>query len=302
MKVDELRALIGSMGFHTKPTAKDLMFCCPFHGETNPSMGVSVVKQGHPWGCFACGIKGRTVVSFISQYLSINTIEAQVFANKFGIVELPDEDYILDREEFRERQELEFQHFVEENYDETYIPSRGRLRYHNLPDKILREAKIGYDTLSGAFIAPWPKPVGRGRFGFTFHGGSEKIKTRPLGMFNFKEHLYHPFPSAIHSSKEIVVVEGMADALAVACAGHRNVVAIAGTILTDKQAAEFKRLSVSCVITLFDPDFAGRKVILDFTSKLGGLWVFEGRLEKNDPADSSKEEIKSAIRDARLII
>jgi len=50
------------------------LILCPFHGDTNPSMSVNIIKGA--FKCFACGVKGGDVLSFYRQLRKINFIEA----------------------------------------------------------------------------------------------------------------------------------------------------------------------------------------------------------------------------------
>lgn len=302
MKADELRSLLLSLGLSVKPAAQDFMLCCPFHGESNPSLGVSIVKQNHSWGCFSCGVKGKSVVSFISKLLDISALDAKKIASKYGVVELPDEDYKLERELTRLSREDEHQRFVSDNY-QLYIKAREGRSYHGLKESTLLEAKVGYDKLNSSFILPWPDSSGKGVYGFTSHSSIGRYKLLPVGLFKFKDFIYHPFPDSFRSAKEAIIVEGNADALKIfEVTGKRNVISICGTILTSNQATLIKRLGVNRVVTLADPDYAGRKMAADLVERLSKLWVFEGRLEKNDPADSSKLEIVNALNQARLVL
>ena len=58
MTVEEMKNLCIDLGLEKVTVRGDnIMFCCPYHGERNPSCGIHAEKE--VGGCFACGYSCR---------------------------------------------------------------------------------------------------------------------------------------------------------------------------------------------------------------------------------------------------
>ena len=201
-----------------------------------------------------------------------------------------------------------------------YLKERG------LDDEIISKFSIGYALRAGRDFSKTAQKRGHtieqlrsaglihqnserdiftGRVLFPIHNLSGKIiafGARSLGSSNPKylnspetsiyqknQALYGLYQalSSIRSTQDVYIVEGYMDLLTMARYGYNNVVAVAGTSLTEAQARLLKRFATSVTI-LFDGDSAGQQATLRSIDTLlsVGLNVSAASLPKEMDPDS----------------
>lgn len=124
-------------------------------------------------------------------------------------------------------------------------------------------------------------------------GGAGKYINSPTSRFyNKSEALYgyHEALDEARSKRAMIVVEGYLDLLALASIGIKNVCAISGTALTNRQVRLIKRVADQ-VIILFDGDQAGREAV----KKSAGA-LFQERLESYVAPLPDREDPDSYLR------
>lgn len=134
---------------------RNLMFCCPFHGERNPSFGISV-EEPHPYGCFSCNetgtllklllLKGGMDFSEASKLLKLSS-DKKVAMPSIDFTEQPYDRAKDDPRDLIERQEL--YPYALEGRGKRYLVRRG------IPSKILRRAGVVYAKDLKRVIFPW---------------------------------------------------------------------------------------------------------------------------------------------------
>jgi len=131
-------------------------------------------------------------------------------------------------------------------------------------------------------------------------------------VYNKQNHLYAMNFARKEQSKQLIVVEGYMDAIAMHAAGFRNTVAALGTSFTDSQLKLCSRFAEE-VVFFFDADNAGQKaalravkMMMEYLRKLTGINI-RIRIAKvpdgKDPdeyirtngADKFKEVVKNAL-------
>ena len=215
-----------------------------------------------------------------------------------------------------------------DNFGLGYSPINGGL-YEILKQKGYKDEEM---LKSGIFAKSSktnkPYDLFRGRFMFpifdsfgtiiAFGGralGDEKpkyINSPDSLVYNKQNHLYAMNFARKEQSKQLIVVEGYMDAIAMHSAGFKNTVAALGTSFTDSQLKLCSRYAEE-VVFFFDADNAGQKaalraikMMMDYLKKLTGINI-RIRIAKvpdgKDPdeyikvngADKFKEVVKNAL-------
>jgi len=267
--------------------------CCPFHNEKTPSFTVSPTKQFYH--CFGCGAHGNAI-SFYMDYDRLSFVEAiEQLANHLGIevpreegktVTAPSNDLytLLDQAAQYYQQQLR-----------QYQPAVDYLKQRGLTGQIAKEFRIGYapsgwDNLVKKFGASeqlvaaglilkkdkgnyydrfrdrimFPIRDRRGRViafgGRTISNEDPKYLNSPeTATFHKGRELYGLYEvcQATRDIRQILVVEGYMDTVALAQHGIRNVVATLGTATTGDHVQRLFSMT-SDIIFCFDGDRAGQ--------------------------------------------
>ena len=138
-------------------------------------------------------------------------------------------------------------------------------------------------------------------------------------VYNKQNHLYAMNFARKEQSKQLIVVEGYMDAIAMHSAGFRNTVAALGTSFTDSQLKLCSRYAEE-VVFFFDADAAGQKaalraikMMMEYLKKLSGIGI-RIRIAKvpdgKDPdefirvngAEKFKEVVRNALYDEDYLL
>ena len=215
-----------------------------------------------------------------------------------------------------------------DNFGLGYSPIRGGL-YNIIKDKgytdeemlnsgiFQKSAKTGkpYDLFRGRFMFPIFDTFGTI---IAFGGralGDEKpkyVNSPDSIVYSKQNHLYAMNFARKEQSRQLIVVEGYMDAIAMHSAGFKNTVAALGTSFTDSQLKLCARFADE-VVFFFDADAAGQKaalraikMMMDYLKKLTGINI-RIRIAKvpdgKDPdeyikvngAEKFKEVVKNAL-------
>ena len=217
-----------------------------------------------------------------------------------------------------------------DNFGIGYSPVRGGL-YEILKQKGYKDEEM---LNSGIFAKSQknnkPYDLFRGRMMFpifdtfgtiiAFGGralGDEKPKyiNSPVSLvYNKQNHLYAMNFARKEQSKQLIVVEGYMDAIAMHSAGFKNTVAALGTSFTDSQLKLCSRYAEE-VVFFFDADNAGQKaalraikMMMEYLKKLSGINI-RIRIAKvpdgKDPDEYIKhngaEKFKEVVRNALYV-
>ena len=164
-----------------------------------------------------------------------------------------------------------------------------------------------HDFFSGRILFPIHSPSGQV---IAFGGralGKSKVKylnSPETTIYHKQKVLYGLYQArkALRATNHAYLVEGYVDVLAMAQAGHENVVAVAGTALGAEQVRLLGRF-VDSVTLLFDGDQAGQQATMRAIDLLleGGLDVFVAPLEDGKDPASCLEKMGKATFDHYLL-
>jgi DNA primase len=328
--VEEFLTGLGVTGISR--ASDEVYFCCPFHGDSNPSASMKVGSG--IWFCFVCH-KGGTAVTFLSDYSGIAPIEAarrvremadlaQVAPVKHTL--LAEVDDFLNRQRaqiqtmpeaerakidnwfraFSVDWDLALLHFATgaEIGDLAYPFGRGFL------PKTLIKYDIGYDALSRRMIITMRDFDGN-VVGFKGRDvtGVAKARYLILGTRTTSEYGFAPYRAGDHvylldscdTSDPIIVCEGELNALMLRQYGYGSAVAVSGSYVSEIQVAQVLMKSRAPTIVLFfDDDEAGRlgaqRAAGMFEKALKVLVVGPHR---GDPVSMDYSEIDALLQCAR---
>jgi DNA primase len=225
--MSDLYNILYDAGLTVKRKGKNLFINCIFHHDTDPSL--SIFDNG--FKCFGCGKSGSLDYLFqklgIIEKPEIDVIQFEetrlltAISNKLGEITGLPTDAVPFLKNFRNILPETFKHFNIVT-SETY------------PDQLLFPL-YGTENQVCGFIR---KPMD-GKYLYNYYTG--------YVPYNF----HAIFPS------NLMIVEGVFDALSVWQAGYKNVMAISGTGNIYKVSNLLKRIRASNVKLMFDGDEAG---------------------------------------------
>ena len=317
----------------SKPTQwrdEDMLICCPVHGESNPSCGVSAEKQ--IFHCFACGASG-SFAKFL--YLSLpdefgydpstdDTIKKTWFKADRKARQFLKDRYELEYRELgkRVRSVKRFEdlrkNVIELEESEKTIPiwkiapyQSGKSTYRYFFDRgfaksDMKKFMIGYDDVNKTITIPVfnqeNKLVGViGRYISKNRKKNQRYKI--YDHFNRSNFLY-PLPHFKVKDDTIILVEGQFDAIWCHKNDLENTLSIMTDLLSDEQA-DFIESHCSRVIYIGDNDDRG----LEARDK--NREILKGRVEffvvdypnhGKDPCDWSYDELHTMIDNAHGIV
>lgn len=309
---------------------EDMLICCPVHGESNPSCGVSAEKQ--VFHCFSCGASG-SFAKFL--YMSL--------PDEFGYD--PSTDDTIKKTWFRA--ENRARQFLKDRYELEYRELGKKLRYvkrfEDLQDKTIT-LEESEKTIPLWKIAPFQSGKSTYKYFFDRGFGKEDVKKYMIGYddvsktitipvfnednklvgvigryiskkrkknqrykiyehFNRSNFLY-PLPYFKVIDDTIVLIEGQFDAIWCHKNGVENALAIMTDILSDEQV-DFIMNHCSRVIYLGDNDDRGLEAREKNREKLKGkveFFVVDYPNHGKDPCDWSGKELHNMIDNAHSIV
>jgi len=280
-----------------KRAGKNYKALCPFHQERTPSFVVSPEKQ--LFHCFGCGVGGN-VLSFLMKWEKISFPEAvKMLGDKLGISvylsEREKEESMIKDDLYRTNEMVStlFQEELRKNkFAQEYLVKRG------FNKDIIKSFKLGYAPSSGNFLRLCKekgisfknlRELGllsednnfyfKGRLIFPIFTSTGKtcgfggrvldnslpkyLNSTQSRIFKKGENLYglNLSKEAIKEKKEVILVEGYTDVIALYQMGLKNVVASLGTSLTPSQSRLIKRYT-NQVFIAYDEDAAGTAATL----------------------------------------
>lgn len=262
-------------------------FLCPFHHEHKPSARMSVETTA--WLCNGCGERGKNAISFLAKLRSISMSEAKrVIEERYRgslIAALDD----LESEVARNLAGAEVE--VEERI--TPDPEWVNMFYAALfspgvwPEGVPDAVRMAREYIEGRGF--WPATLGEWAIGYDWYSDRVTIPVRDAGgaLVGFKGRAWydrHPKYLVLGDARdrparygfqtyrksevvfgldrcdpaprEIIIVEGELNVLAMKQLGYRNVAAVAGAEFSDAQAKLIVERADSAVI-FFDANCAG---------------------------------------------
>jgi DNA primase len=307
-----LEALVTASGVVLKKAGADLVGCCPFHDDREPSLVVSPGKN--LWHCLGACQAGGSVIDWVmrSQGVSFRHAVELLRAGPGGPPPARSTLRRLPSPIERDAGDAEALAQVVEYYHSTLLGSPEALGYLGSRrvdnPEALEVFWLGYANRTLGYRLPnrqtKPGAEARGRLqrlGILRASGHEhfngcvvvpvwdssgtvvEIYGRKLDWdprTGQPAHLYLPGPhrgvwdEEGLAGGEVVLCESLIDALSFWCAGYRNVTAAYGTAgFTDEHRAAFKRHQVTRVLIAYDHDDAGDKAAEKLAAELMGMGV-----------------------------
>ena len=263
---------------------------CPFSErhfsgkDSHPSFSINISKG--VYNCFSCGSRG-TIEGLISQIKSISITEAISLLEEYGFSKL---DIEL-RSQEKEHEQIE-------------ILPEGLLLYYDRVENDFAEVYKGEVDE----IECWIYPVRRldsklvGALARSIDGRFHKV------MWNMQKKLYLYGEDRYEKEKQLIIVEGPGDVIALRKSGFSNVVGLMGVNISDEQIEKLLYISSDFIVWL-DKDRAGAKGMNIAHRKLEnrGLvryvdpWLID--LNGKDPKDcfenQGPEKVKEVIAGAK---
>ena len=237
-----------------KDSGDNVMCCCPFHEESNPSFGI---LKNYPYtsNCFQCGM-GWSLPQLFQHVCELSTIaHAEHFIIKeYTVVEEKRPAIKLFEDKDADRKvshlECELEKYVGKRH--PYLYSRG------FTERTLSKYEVGYDECSKCMVIPIRTSKGNIRF---FKRRS--VETR---MFLNEKNIYkkdvvfglYHLLQAFNTVPEIYLTESETDTMA-CYQGGLLAGALMGKILFKEQLTELLRAGVKKVNLFLDNDYYGLK-------------------------------------------
>lgn len=263
-----------------------IQFCCPIHGESNPSAGINI--EYHPedepnvtfqsFNCFACGEHGsipwlvyrslpdrfhsmKQAASFLEKRYGVSYSERHI---KISGLKRYDEQYNIEETKRFEMSKVVIAPFKSGKETYKYFFNRG------FDKSDMQKFLIGRDLESETVTIPvfWEDGVLAGVIG-RYIDKHRKHNER-YRIYDFpKSSTLFPLDKLRVVDDTIIGVEGMFDAMMLHKWGFPNVVAIMGNKMSKAQA---EIIAGKCrkFIDLFDNDDGGKKAREVAKSRLGG--------------------------------
>jgi DNA primase len=275
-------------------------FCCPFHGEKNPSCGMKI--NTGLWKCFACGLAGN-LTSFVAEFEKLTLEEAEKKIRQRWIEKIPDVtslvetvQKIMSHKEDEYEQDAIYPRWILSKYtnEVSYMSSRG------LTPQTCEFFNVVYDpnTKYQGFPCYNEKKQLVGVTGRNTQNGEPRYF--PLIRFK-KSHFIYNFEK-INKDESVIAVEGEINVMAMHQKGYPNTIAFLGAGISTYQIELMKNSGIKNLIIFFDTDSAGKhgtKLLYQ------NLWLYMKikiiQDHEGDAADLSKDQIDILIKNAEEI-
>jgi DNA primase len=318
MNASDLEDLLRDLGFSkmrivNNNSDTNIMVCCPYHGEHNPSMGVSAEKEC--FGCFACPATG-TLVELVMYMKDYSYTKAKDYLEEKFNINMKTFDELGTIRRYGEEEVEEVKSEILPYY--KLAPYRSGKIFHQyllnrgFTKETLKKFMIGWDRTKNRITIPVFTPknellgfIGRAVLEPKIKGKINKEYKAIYG--NADRYLVYEFQKShalfpIHlfdGSDTAIIVEGTLDAMWMHQNGFTNTLSSLGAKFSKEQLELLYDLGVKKVILLYDNDDAG----FDGKDKAYKLLkndfiVYNTHFpeDKNDPQNCSKEELEEILQ------
>jgi DNA primase len=257
MKAVELHDLLVKSGLsRVRLRGRNIMACCPYHEEQNPSWGISL-QEPHPHGCFSCGAKG-TLYGLLCHLgrLTITEIERLALpapSSAFPLFEHTEKE----PEPFLDKSELYPFQMTEKAF--AFLKKRGISRRLAL--------KLGccYDTQQDRVLFPWF--LGKRLVGTTGRALDPENGVKMLPYWGTMKSRWLYLPQRGITKGPLCLVEGEIDAARVYASGFQNVGALGQGRLSEGQKDFALNSEATELIVFTDDDPAGIRLRLSIAKQ-----------------------------------
>lgn len=284
--ISEARSQLAMNGIDigkTRDAPKDIMVCCPFHGEHRPSAGIR--KDDGQFNCFACH-ESHSLAKVISQWFGktddvIGAFGWQWLLKNFATMQVEErKDVKLDFSRNRgirnddrvDSINSEDNRYISEQELDSYRYTHPYMYKRGLTDNVIETFDIGYDKNTRCITFPVRNVTGKTLFiarrsvDTKFFNYPEGVDKPLYGLYELwqlhKENVSYMYEELrpfeyLKFPKEIIVCEGMFDALSFWVIG-KYAVALNGTG-SELQFKQLRELPCRKLILATDNDEAGQK-------------------------------------------
>lgn len=295
MDEQQLHSLLVQMGLSgIIRRNNNLMACCPFHSERNPSWGISLTAP-HPHGCFSCGAKG-VLADLLERSGKFSRKQIKLLVGQVELTTMRLPDFKRCRKELTVLDYRLLFPFRLSDIAYRYMRSRG------VPDWVTRKVKCLYDHFNCRVLFPWYLD---GLFVGLTGRAVDKNKVRVLPYFSTQKGQCLYLPAGRINVGTFIMVEGEVDALKVYAAGFANVGALGFGQFADGQKDLVLNSPAHSVTCFFDDDETGERLKAKVVDKIQGIRrvnsvnykSFRKRYDcKLDPGALTLRDIRWALR------
>lgn len=314
-----ISSLISYYGFKNISTNREYInFSCPFHVDRMPSCGINSTT-GH-WHCFSCA-DGGNIVNFVYR-IEKNYDRAKKILKDCGYCGEEDDfvryiENILDSEcvDVKESEEMlyTFDKRLINDYDKEfeYYNLRGidnqTCEYFNLRSsknwRIFDKTEQKHILTHRAIIPIYTETDNLVGFVTRAIDNSLPKYWNTPGLKRFLFNINNIYKN-VNDINEIIVVEGIFDALKIYQSGFKNVVAILGNEMSEFQFESINKITNNIVIA-FDNDEHGKNITEKAISNFGSLcdiYIVDLNFHKDFGEIDNNEEILEIINNKQYYL
>jgi DNA primase len=242
------------------------MMCCPFHGESEPSLSLSLTTGRY--NCFSCHEKGD-FANLIAQIDEIDLLTAygrvKNMINPTGVVKLLEKQFFEDELEQKKNVRFIKWSYFKQKYASAleYDDARGYLYKRGITEQSIRDYRIRFCDADTAYYNRVIIPIFQERklvswVGRLIYDSPTRSKTRKTGTPYYTLFGIPQLGLKLGERLDyLILVEGEFDAIYLRQFGL-NVVAVMGSGELNKYRLSLLRKLTNRVVLAFDGDQAGR--------------------------------------------
>lgn len=283
-------------------SGNNLMFCCPYHAENNPSCGI-LIDTPYSFNCFGCGVSGNLglltskAVGLPSEIFGENFILKNYVMSSIQERPVLDITTIIDKNRHRHGRGITedvIMYFTK--YRHPYIIQRG------FTERTIQKYEVGFDVTAQALTFPVRDTSGEVRF----------IKRRYVNYKGFKNEanvykkdIVYGLYYLLHAPKfirEIYLTESETDTMACYQAGL-PAGALLGRILFKEQVWRLMRAGIKVVNLFLDNDPPGKEGALKayyLLSKMSPIRV-NAVIYPGSSKDANELLISGKLNDIKIV-
>ena len=279
-----------------KESGGNIMMCCPYRSETNPSFGI-LSDYPYTWQCFSCGERGN-LIQLVQHVLDLPTIaHAEHYLTRnyidYSAETRPqlDIDSILDSKIVIKPQSNNLEDYIGKRH--AYMRRRG------FNERTLSKYEVGFDDVRQEMVMPVRASNGEIRF-LKRRSVVSKSFMNQVGVYK-KDILYglYYLKEAMGRVKKVYLTESETDTMACYQMGLPSV-SLMGRILFDDQLRELLRAGVEEVVLFLDNDQHGQEATMKIYEKLSKTPIRTSLIKY--PIHYGVESVETPYKDANDIL
>lgn len=302
---------------NSTPGSNYLLIRCPYHKhglERTPSLSVSTTKP--VFHCHSCKEAGH-ISRLLKDLSGLNSNAIQIMLDGLDVVQAPYDRAAETINKIKRGNPLRGNYHLDESVMDGMRLAPIDLLDKGFKESTLRHFEIGFDLSRYRTIYPLRNVYGEllGLSGRTVLDEEPRYKLYRRELidkgFNipadyslesvksgllWHAHIVHPF--LLKERDELIVVEGFKACMWVYQAGFENVVALAGSYLSDIHAAYIASVTQRVILYL-DNDYAGKKGTwaggMRLLNKIPDLRVATYPENRNQPDDLTPDEVSTML-------